>query len=122
MCRTRFQGIDTSLCPLSLNVVAHQFAADSLLLSASAELPESRTARIFTFKLDLFANPPESLMYFIVLADRTFNFTVPVSVPRGIRGFRFLTGVAIFSNDAFDGQRAILRFTQEATRPLLQLL
>ena len=77
------------------------------MLSASVEL-ESRTARIFTFKLDLFANPPESLVYLIVLADRTFDFTVPVSVPRGIRGFRYLSGVAIFSNDAFDGQGAIL--------------
>lgn len=61
-------------------------------------------------------------MYFIVSSDGSLNLAVSLSLPSSVCGFRRLNGIAIFSEDAFDGQNSTLGFTREMDCPLFQLL
>ena len=61
-------------------------------------------------------------MHFIVFGDCTLNFTVTRGLRLNTRSFRQLSCIAIFSNNAFDGQGATMSLTLEPIRPLFQLL
>jgi hypothetical protein len=91
---------------------------------ASARLgrPRRRTASNFTLQLQLLAKPSESLAYFVVLSDRSFDFALPLNLQPGVGGCGLLNGIAIFSNDASDVQGSIPCFAHKPGRSLLQLL
>lgn len=60
-------------------------------------------------------------MHFVVSPYRALDLTVSVSLPSGVGGFRRLSSLPIFSDQPFDCQYAILRFTREPVCPLFQL-